>query len=203
MSRIYSQSRKAVRERGLRNRRASERMFNIPLQKFIEHKYPSIHNEYIELFNVMRTAHPNRRKLETSTTFREWMIANPAVETRGEQSPTASALVIPRLSGGDIINHALQEALHEETPAQNNNQNSCQDNANLQPPAGQIPNENSDPFNDLEDILEEMMGNDDVRNMLMDPDPAQDEGIELTELDDIVFDIEPFDFNLEVEPYDF
>ena len=40
-----------------------------------------------------------------------------------------------------------------------------------------------------------------LRDML-NPQMEDDEGIEMTLFDDIVFDIEPFDFDAEVEQYD-
>ena len=51
------------------------------------------------------------------------------------------------------------------------------------------------------DILNEIMENKAMRNLLEQPDPNEDEGIELNVFDEI--DIEPFDFNVDVEPYDF
>ena len=51
------------------------------------------------------------------------------------------------------------------------------------------------------DILNEIMENEAMRNLLEQPDPNEDEGIELNVFDEI--DIEPFDFNVDVEPYDF
>ena len=49
-------------------------------------------------------------------------------------------------------------------------------------------------------IMDELMQDEEFRNLL-DPEP-EDEGIEMCLFDDIVFDIEPFDFNVEVEEYD-
>ena len=223
-----SQTRKAIQSRELRNRRGNERLFNIPLQKFIEHKYPAIHNEYVELYNIMRTLHPNRRKLETSSTFREWKVANPPVETQGQHTVTSLPLVIPQCPCGDLINQALQGAFTEETPTQNNEQNPSldtnmllqeaigeetrrqnnvqkpiQDIEHLPPPAEQDPNENNGNFNEVDDIVNEMMANEDIRNTLDQPDPNADEGIELNILDEIEFDIEPFDFDVEVDLYDY
>ena len=203
MKRSYSQTVKAVRERDSRSRKGSERRFNVPLRKFIEHKYPTIYNEYVELFNLMVSAHPNRRNLATSSTFREWMTANPANETQGKQTATSSALVIPQYPCADIISQALQGAFAEETPGQNNDQNPCQDIEQLPPPTEQDPTENNEHLNEVDDILNEIMINEDVRNILEQPDPTVDEGIELNILDEIEFDIEPFDFDLEVEAYGF
>ena len=52
----------------------------------------------------------------------------------------------------------------------------------------------------MDEIMAELMEDDEFRHVL-DPEP-EDEGIEMCLFDDIVFDIEPFNFDLEVEDYD-
>ena len=49
------------------------------------------------------------------------------------------------------------------------------------------------------------MENHDLQNLLERAavDLNEDEGIELNQFDEIAMDIEPFDYNLEVEPFDF
>ena len=49
-------------------------------------------------------------------------------------------------------------------------------------------------------IMNEIMQDEELRNLLN--SEPEDEGIEITPDDDIVFDIEPFDFELEVEQYE-
>ena len=51
----------------------------------------------------------------------------------------------------------------------------------------------------VDDIINELMQDQGMRDILAEP---EDEGIEINPLDDIAYDIEPFDFNLEVENYD-
>ena len=51
----------------------------------------------------------------------------------------------------------------------------------------------------VDDIINELMQDQGMRDILVEP---EDEGIEINPLDDIAYDIEPFDFNLEVENYD-
>ena len=51
----------------------------------------------------------------------------------------------------------------------------------------------------VDDIVNELMQEQVIRDMITEP---EDEGIEINPLDDITFDLEPFDFNLEVENYD-
>ena len=105
-----SQTTKAVKLRNSRVSRMNERRFNTPLRAFLEHKYPTIYTEYTDLYRLMSTAHPRRKKLVSSTTFRQWKAAN---------SPT----VIPPACG-DILTQALQETFATETPGQNSTTNS-------------------------------------------------------------------------------
>ena len=57
----------------------------------------------------------------------------------------------------------------------------------------------------VDDIINELLENHELRDFLeqADIDVLQDEGIELNVHDEIEMDIEPFDYNLEVEPFDF
>ena len=103
-----SQTTKAVKLRNSRVKRMNEKRFNTPLRAFLEHKYPAIYTEYAELYELLNTAHPQRKKLVTSSTFRRWMITNP---------PT----VIPQVCD-DILTQALQETFASETPGQNSTQ---------------------------------------------------------------------------------
>ena len=45
--------------------------------------------------------------------------------------------------------------------------------------------------------------NKDVRNILGQPNPTEDEGIELNPFEELYGDIEEFDYTLEVDPFEF
>ena len=200
--RKLSTTKKAVNERGLRSRVRSERRFNNPLKLFIQHKYNAIYEEYVQLYNVMATKHPRRRDLATSATFKEWKSAC---------FPTETTATTVQTSSPDIINQAFQEAVTEvaasieHLPSQQNHyentdrplsppeQNTHQNLEHLPPP----PEPNL--IDQADDIINELMQDGPVRNLL--EQPAEDEGIELNIFDEIEFDIEPFDFDLEVEAY--
>ena len=79
-----SQSVRARRERGKRVESLNKRLFNNPLRVFIEIKYPSIYTEYTELFREMREAHPRRKNLLTSHTFRKSLGENTTTATPTE-----------------------------------------------------------------------------------------------------------------------
>ena len=72
-------------------------------------------------------------------------------------------------------------------------------------PEVEVPLPESNDINRVDAILNEIMENRFLRNLLerADVDVTEDEGIVLNRFDEIAMDIEPFDFNLEVEPFDF
>ena len=274
MIRKLSQNRRAVRERDFRFRRRSERRFNQPLRKFIEHKYTGIYAEYVQLFNIMKAKHPNKRDLSTSSTFSEWKASNPPVEIVSSSAQqectniidtafqealngyidTAELSFLPELNPcenlqpeqnpDENIEHSPTESLQnpdeniEHSPSaslQNPDENiehspteslqNPDENIEHSPPASlqnpdeniehspteslQNPDENiehSPPalqqnFGEVDDIINEILENEHIRNIL--ERPEEDEGIGLNVFDEIEFDIEPFDFAAEVEPYDF
>lgn len=69
----------------------------------------------------------------------------------------------------------------------------------------EVPLSESNDINRIDDILNEIMEDRSLRNLLerADVDVTEDEGIVLNHFDEIAMDIEPFDFNFEVEPFDF
>ena len=161
----------------------------------------------------MMANHPNRKNLITSSTFREWLNSQPLGETEQDTSP--SLLLNPQYPCADIINQALQEVLAQETTGENNNENPAQETTgennnenpnqsvqHLQPLPEQEPLENNQLIAQVDDILNEMMVDEVVREMLEQPNPTEDEGIELNFFDEIHDDIQSFDYSLEVEPYD-
>ena len=184
--RRYSQTERAQYQREARVCKFNERHFNNPLRAFVEHKYPSIFSEYTRLYERMTTAHPHRKSLVRTSTFKQW---------RQSTEPT-SAMPIPQC--GDVLSQAIQETIASD--------------ANISLPVEQETNDlpiEQDPippeqgpqqlYRQIDDILDEMISNEDLRNLLEQPNSTEDEGIELNLLDEIYEDIEPFDSELEVE----
>ena len=200
----FSQTIKAVRLRDSRAKRRNQRMFNNPLRVFLEHKYPTIFSEYSDLYQTMRTAHPRRNKLETSATFRQWMRNNPV-----------PANTIPQQPCLDILTQAIQETFNQTT-SQNNSQDvqpeQCIDPSSEEPVQNSqdVQTEQHNPPQDEYDIhaqadaiIDEILANEDLVNIMEQPNSNEDEGIELNLLDEIYGDIESFDYALEVEPFQF
>ena len=182
-----SQTAKAIELRNERSKRTSQRVFSAPLRAFLEHKYPTIYQEYVSLFEEMRAEHPGRKKLVTSETFKRWKADNP--------KPTE---VIPQPCDiTDILTLAMRETFDETS--------SVLDQPQIPEIDSAVSNilEQDDPeyrqaSAEIDGIINELIANEDINNVLQQPGPPEDEGIELNPSDEILGDIEPFDYTLEV-----
>ena len=189
--RTLSGSRKAVLERESRKRIRSERRFNTPLKHFIQHKYQSIYEEYVVLYNRMNANHPQRRNLSTSATFKEWQAC-----TASESTPQAENILkqaweetVAVDTKTDVVNIQHDQGSQETTPTET-----------LSPP--QPEGEDNNISQQIDNIVNELLQEEVLRDIFHQPEPV-DEGIELNIYDEIQGDIEPFDFEIEVEQTDF
>ena len=174
-----SQSTRARRERRKRVERLNKRLFNNPLSVFVEYKYPTIFGEYSELFRQMREAHPRRKNLLTSSTFRKWLDENSAPSTSTATSPSTSpAPSTLTVTSPDILTQAVKETGVEMEEPQQGPQDIRQQ---------------------IDHILNEMLADEDLHDILQEPVIHEDEGIGLNLEDEIYHDIQPFDYELEVE----
>ena len=185
MSRQVNPSSKAIKERKFRKREKERKHFEGPLRHFIEHKYRNIFQEYVELYDLMVVNHPGKRNLTKTKTFRDWMRAN-------EASPSTS----------DILSTVIRETFGQnymEGDEAVNTENEGDEAVNTEN-VGVAANVLVDIEGQVDVIMNELMQDEEFRNLLN--SEPEDEGIEITPDDDIVFDIEPFDFDLAVEQYD-
>ena len=210
----FCQTEKCKRERELRKQRGKERRFNDPLKLFVERKYPEIYAEYGELYNVMESENPNRKNLSTSPAFKKWLAANPVKKpVQTTQFSTKPPILIPQLllepvplpiqkdaPPTDIITLALQEACDSHP---------CTFEP-MQPESGAehllaAPEAEANDINVVDEIINELMRNRGLEDLLEQAavNLDGDEGIELDHFAEIENDIEPFDYHLEVEPFDF
>lgn len=211
------------REKALRAQVRVSRKFNEPLKMFIETKYPDIYNEYTQLYERLDSENPGRRSLTKTHDFKCWLSANSSQKTM----PTTGQMLVPQLllepcvpptgqkdnvcatiptgqednACVDILTRALQETFGEAVQPETVQPEAVQPEA-VQPEAEQFVQEDNDG---IENILNELMENPFLRDFLerADVNLNEDEGIELNHYDEIAMDIEPFDFELEVESYDF
>ena len=203
----FCQSEKCQRERELRKLRAKERRFNDPLKLFMERKYPEIYAEYGELYANMEAENPKRKNLATSPIFKRWLVANSAKKpVQTTQFSAGPQLLIPQVllqplplpiqgkTAVDIISTALQETFDSDQPGP------VAEHLLSQPEA-----EANNNFNDVDQIIDELMRDRDLADFLEQNvlNFDDDEGIGFDHFAEIENDIEPFDYNLEVQPFDF
>lgn len=212
--------RRNVLERKLKAERRAARKFNGALKIFIQCIYPTIYEELCKLYDRMGLEAPGRHDL-TMERFQDWQDTN----STGTDMPTAATTCIPTTTTmdmptakgmpatatkgqiyvpqvmlepisippvqedevhTDIVSQALQEAFGE-------------------PMLAEVELPDHEIINDGENIINELLEDPFLRDFL-DRDEGGlniDEGIELNHFDEIALDIEPFDFELEVEQYDF
>ena len=196
--------RKNICEKAARKRRGKERRFNYPLRVFIERKYPKIFNEYVELFNNMDSKTPDKRDLTTSKFFKEWVAENSALEST---EPVVDIVgmafqetIAPSSDTAKIYQEPLPEAALNTPPIP---QEPLPEAALITPPISQ---ELLLEINRVNEIVNELWDDDFLRSVLGQDNVStnEDEGIEiLNKFDEVQFDVEPFDFNEEVDPFDF
>ena len=222
MSRQLSQTSKAVRERRSRERDKERKRFEGTLRKFIEHKYGNIFEEYTELYNLMVSIHLNTRNLTKTTTFRDWMksvheasssdILTTAIrETLGEDvnyiegDEAANDQVVAENEADEAANvqvdveNEADEAANVEVDVENEADEAANVEVDVENEADEAANAQVDVQNQADDIINELIEDEAIRDILN--AETEDEGIEISLFDDIAFDIEPFDFDLEVEGY--
>ena len=211
-----SKARKIELKKGYRQKERERKRFTQPLPLFLETKYPHIYEEYKELYNTLNARHGKKRNLIKTCTFKNWKdsvecqhaeaentttgasVSETASKTvQHQQSETASTtsvnedrvsedqaveIIIPANTGED---QATEEVIHMDI-------NQLADiMVNVEGQVDQIVNElRQDPY--LRNIME---------GVEAEVETQADEGIDISPLDDIEFDIEPFDFDLEVENY--
>ena len=174
------QKSRAARTEYVRNwrRNTSERKrFNNPLKDYIELKYNALYSEYCSFFKYLDERHP--QDLTKTSTYKRWKR-----ELMGQQQ--------------------------ENEPSTSHEQESEADEA-AEPSNGYLDNVD----NVIREIINELEQDEAVRNLLAERDALgddelviphyveHDEGIGLNLEDELEDIFEPFDFQEEVEPFDF
>ena len=213
MSRQVNPSAKAIKERKFREREKTRKHFEGPLRHFIEYKYRNIFEEYVQLYELMVANHPGKRNLVKTKTFSDWMRTNKASpsttdilstairETFGQNYIEGDEAVNPESEGNEAVNPESGEVVNPESEGG--------EAVNPESKGGKVVNPESEGVDpnvlvnverQVDAIMNEIIQDEEWRNLLNAGN--EDEGIEITPDDDIVFDIDPFDFALEVELYD-
>ena len=188
------------------------------MKEFLKVKYNSIYDEYIEFYNDLNERYPNSRELSKTPKFKKWARAirreEQSTESASEDSQSeGSAEVQPNLPN----NSCQDEAMTNQVDQQASDVLSIALHEAL---SGVIPPQDEEvPFDDVEVIINQLEQDDAVRAILdpfvdaildernefddiihqpdNDLNPDDDEGIGLNLADEI--DIEPFDYNLEID----
>ena len=213
-----SQTERTAYTRQWREKNYKDKRFNKPLKEYIQLKYDCIFNEYCSFFKSLDQQHPGAKDLTKTRTFKKWkkeVLSNEPseseteagdqiddqIETRTElninEADSINDQIETRTDEPDILTATVREML---SPAEINK---ADNGTELSIDINQVNNVIQEIINDFEQ-------DEALRGLLNDPNDLvhphyedDDEGIGLnveTELEDIV---EPFDYNLEVEGFDF
>ena len=211
--------------RAFRKNRKEKRRFESPLRQFVEIKYKDIFNEYIDLYQKMNDENPNKNDLTKTETFKNWKkqqqldtdtLSQAIRETIGsEATSNTETHEYNTISNGINNDGSPGRQDHMVTPQQVDSDNGSPGRRDHVVTPQRIDSDNGSPggqermlaVHQIDTIVNEMINDDVLRELLnagdpldedpQDGDPQDDEGIELNPWDEI--DIEPFDFELEVE----
>ena len=219
-----SKARKAELKKSYREKERERKRFTLPLPLFLESKYPNIFEEYKELYNSLNVSHGKVRNLTKTYTFKKWKddVERQRVETVctttrtsviedqvNEDQPTGTA---SRTAGTSVNEGQVSEDQATETPRAMAEiiipANTGEDQATEEVIRMDI-NELADIMvnveGQVENIVNELRQDPYLRNIMegveAEVETQADEGIDISPLDDIEFNIEPFDFDLEVGNY--
>ena len=223
-----SKARKNELKKGYREKERERKRFTEPLPIFLETKYPCIYNEYKELYDRISSRHGKKRNLVKTSTFKNWKIN--AEYQRAESASTTTGVSDSEAQGNEeeaseTTSKTVQhQQLESASTTGVNEDRASQDQAvEIVMPASVDEDQATEQeirmdINQLADIMVNVEGQvDQIINELRE-DPylrnimegveaevetqADDEGIDISPLDNIEFDIEPFDFALELENYE-
>ena len=190
--------------RAFRKKRKEKRRFESPLKQFVEIKYKDIFNEYIDLYQKMNDENPNKNGLTKTETFKNWKKQQQQLDT------DTLSQAIRETIGSEVNSNTETHEYNTISNDINNNESPERQDHMVTPQQIDSDNERQEQMlavHQIDAIVNQMINDDVLRELLNagdpldeDPqheDPQGDEGIELNFEDEL--DIEPFDFELEVE----
>ena len=192
MSKAYSKSVRAQYQRNARQEKSKRRHFNNPLRVFIEYKYPNIFSEYTKLYNELRCEYPNKKSLEKTMLFRQHLEL---------KSPPENDILKQDDIQNDVIQDDIQDDIQNDILKQAFKETIGQQDLPQELPQGQpLPEQGpSQLYPSIDEILDELAADEDIGPVLDQGLTGEDEGIGLNLEDEIFHDIQPFDFELEIE----
>ena len=162
-----------------------EKRFTKPLKVFIQRKYPVIYSEFVKFFNQLENENTGKKDLTKTNTFKEFLTNYPTQEktlTSLVETTTTSFpnLISPVEATVEVIESSTSEASTSES----------------------VPSlvEAQKP-NTVSEILDEIFGPGGINEEDIQQIENNDEGIDLNIFDELSFDLEPFDIELETNIY--
>ena len=221
-----SQASRAIYVRRWRENNYKDKRFNKPLREYIELKYGDIYNEYCSFFKSLDEQHPSSKDLTKTQTYRKWkneLLNDESTESEDETDTTHNQIDPAEPDVLTAIEPAEPDTTDNQTePAEPDTTDNQIDPAEpdvltvtIQETLSPVVNGINIDINEVDNIIEQMINEfeqDDAIPDLLNQNNDElvhphyqngDEGIGLdieTELEDI---IEPFDYNLEVEGFEF
>ena len=170
-------------DRQKRKLAAERKRFCEPLKIFLERKYSGIYKEYMKLFSCMDAEAPRKKDLTRTKVFEKWLDEN--------QGPVV--LFTPRV----VLERMTVQPQVSASPSGNEVNKSLEDEADAVTHAIREPGAGGDM--EILQGLQEVLAQEGVHMSW----PELQECSNLGYFDEIEKEIQPFDYALEVEPYDF
>ena len=209
-----SQTKRAIRAREWRTGLREKRRFNTLISDFISVKYPDIYDEAWQFYNSLNKRHSQKHNLTKTKEYKRWkseIVNNQTSESEDDNAAEPA---------GEIISEVVidTDQSNEQTAAmaieQVDGGEATEADGNILQAAaeGLIPDNLDNLDNIIDDIIMDLQQDDVLRDYLnaerngeiLRPQyEEEDEGIGLnleTELEAI---IEPFDYELDVEGFDY
>ena len=209
-----SQSKRAVEAREWRVGLRQRRRFNTLLNGYMSVKHEKIYDEYSQFFQSLDQSHPEARDLTKTKTYKKWkkeQLAAKEVNVEWTEEDQQDEDIQANDEDEDLTNkEAIVERAEEDQQGEGMQANDETDilSVAVEEILPQNPMNIYDVDSIINDIVNELQQDEEIRNVLDDqlvhPNyEDEDEGIGLNTQTELEAIIEPFDYQLEVEGFDF
>ena len=222
-----SQSSRAIYARQWRESSYKDKRFNKPLKEYIELKYDEIYSEYCSFFKSLDEEHPSAKDLTKTRKYKKWkrqLLKHQSSQSEDEPD-TIDDQTERDPAQPDVLTVAIQETLSpvvniDINEAANITQQTTnefeQDDTTVQETLSPVVDEINIHINEADNIIQQIINeleqdaairdliNAENNGELVHPHyEDEDEGIGLNVEVELQNIIEPFDYELEVEGFDF
>ena len=188
----YDKERKASEHR--------ERRFTKPLKLFFQRKYPTHYAEFVKFFKHLEKEYPGKKDLTKTDKFKEFLSNHPVQEK--SMVPLDAEIVINLFPN---LVSTLESSSTSSTEATTSPVEVLESSSSQDQTPNMVETSTSERPNTVSELLDEIFGpggidEEDLRQIQIESENT-DEGIELNHFDELAFDLEPFDFELETEGF--